>query len=269
MEFQWKDSRGNSGAVCLYFFLRLYFSYIKCIMCHIFAWSFLRSSLVVISVMSLQRYLILAILLILWLAGPLFGHSLHLDVYVISVLLQLSLSMVLWVFAVSSSHLLPRSFFTSAIFFLFNLGLLLQLKKCFTSLTGSPTKTWANFSLCSSVCFHFVSPYLFCYCHLFLSYIFSLRCHLAFSLLFFLKNFTAGASPAHHYLSEHPAHCPSLPHFFPWTRNETGSFCPLFIIFHSSYALFVLRVAMLPPPPTSNPCGLPSDSWSEGGREIL
>lgn len=100
------------------------------------------------------------------------------------------------------------------------------------------------------------------------SLIFCHRCDFAVPLVSSLRR---RASPAHHYCSEHPAHCPSLPHFFPpGSRNETGASCTLFIIFHTSRSLFG------PPwwwcyhllPPTHHPHRLPSASWSEGGRGI-
>lgn len=82
------------------------------------------------------------------------------------------------------------------------------------------------------------------------------------------------ASPAHHYLSQHPAHCPFLLHFSPGTRNEMGASCPLFIIFHSSFSFFVLCMAMLPPtPPTHLPCGtrllIRSSEWNSVTLLIL
>lgn len=65
--------------------------------------------------------------------------------------------------------------------------------------------------------------------------------------------------------TSHPL--PSSSQLFPLKkRNETRASCPFFIIF-TPYTLFfwVPHVAMLPPtPPTHHPCGLPSDSWSEG-----
>lgn len=156
----------------------------------------------------------------------------------------------------------------------FNLCLLLKLEKHITSLTGS----WASFILCfctmsfsvhpstsPSLMFlsfspflfgmlHFVAPHLFYSLHFFFSYI--LPPPSSFSL-------HHRASPAHHYLSEHPAHCPSLLHFSSRTRNETGASFPLFIIFHPLFSLFVLHVVMLPP--THHPCRFPSNCWSEEG----
>lgn len=98
--------------------------------------------------------------------------------------------------------------------------------------------------------------------------VFCPRCDLAFSL----PSLTSpqGLSCSSLYLSEHPAHCPSLPYFSPWKRNETGASCLLFIIFHSLCSLPVLRVAILPPtPPTYHPRGLPSVKFFNSSHLVM
>lgn len=137
----------------------------------------------------------------------------------------------------------------------FNLSPLLQLEGHITALTASlknSSKFHSQFSqstfylplhltiiLFSSSDFlavgsHFVLPHPFYSSHPLVARILS-QMWFCFPSLSSLRH---RASPAHHYLSEHPAHCPALLHFPPRTRNETGASWPLFIIFHSPFPLF-------------------------------
>lgn len=125
---------------------------------------------------------------------------------------------------------------------------LLQLREHTTSLTVSNKKNWIKFHSLflhnvfsvhpsTSISLMFLQHTLVCFPSpiSFLTTLFSYFVPVVTFPSFFLLH--CRAPPAHHYLSQYHAHCPSLLHFSPGTRNETGASCPLFIISQSSSSL--------------------------------
>lgn len=133
-------------------------------------------------------------------------------------------------------------------------------RQCLSCSALRLTITHVSFILLPFLSFCFASHILFL-THLLFSY-FVPDVILPFPSLLLLHR---RASPAHHYLwTSRPLPISSI--LFPLKEEWNGSFLP---IFHSLCSLPVLHVAILPPtPPTCHPCGLPSDSWSEGGSEF-
>ena len=109
----------------------------------------------------------------------------------------------------------------------------------------------------------YFSPILFYSWHLFISHILYKLWFCLFPSFSFLLSW---ASPTHQKLSKHPTPCPP----FSTYSQEQGASCPLFIILspHSFFQstmwwCYHLLLQLI------IPCGLPSDSWSEGRRETL
>ena len=208
-------------------------------------------------------------------------RSPHLTVYPISVpipILLLHHSPCNAAMIVCSSFPLTHSFLPPSIFHpcqlpSFNLCLRLQLGEHITSLTGSIGETRAGFILSfsltmSSLLIHpalhhasSILPISFLYAPVLFrltyfspdissSLIFCHRCDFAFLSFSSLHR---RVSPAHHYCSEHPAHCPSLSHPPPRIKEWNGRFLPSFHHFsHLRLSFWSSVVVMLPPTPSDS-----------------